>query len=107
MERRWVFAQGRPEVAERLSRELGLHPVAARVLANRGFEDVAAASTFLDPKLADLPDPFLMKGMSAAVARIVRAIQTGESICCYGDYDVDGVTSTVLLVDFLRAAGAR
>ena len=92
--------------AARLAAALSLHPLAARVLAGRGLGDPAAASAFLSAPLAALPDPFSMKGMEAAVERVVRAVEGGERIACYGDYDVDGVTSTVLLAGFLRAAGA-
>jgi len=93
-------------LVQALGESLGLHPLAARVLAARGHGDAASAEAFLTARLADLPDPFTMKGMDAAVARIARAIEGGERIATYGDYDVDGVTSTVLLAGFLRAAGA-
>jgi single-stranded-DNA-specific exonuclease len=93
------------EVAERLAGALRLHPLAARILAARGHADPGAAGAFLEARLADLPDPFAMKGMRAAVDRIARALAAGERIACYGDYDVDGVTSTALLAGFLRAAG--
>jgi single-stranded-DNA-specific exonuclease len=92
--------------AGRLARELGLEPLAARVLACRGLGEPAEAERFLASRLADLPDPFLMKGMDRAVARLQRAIVERERIALYGDYDVDGVTSTALLAGFLRSAGA-
>jgi single-stranded-DNA-specific exonuclease len=104
-----VEAGGGPEIdaaAARLAQTLRLHPLAARVLAARGHVEADEASRFLDAPLADLPDPFTMKGMDAAVARVARALEAGERIACYGDYDVDGVTSTSLLAGFLRAAGA-
>jgi single-stranded-DNA-specific exonuclease len=104
--RRWILS-GDPDGVDRLVRELSLHPLTARVLANRGFADPAAAERFLTASLADLPDPFLMLGMRAAVDRLIRAMDGGEAICCYGDYDVDGVTSTALLADFLKSAGAK
>ncbi|HET8722716.1 MAG TPA: single-stranded-DNA-specific exonuclease RecJ [Anaeromyxobacteraceae bacterium] len=105
--RRWVEGKGAGEAAvARLADALGVHPLAARVLAARGLEDPGAAGRFLAPRLEDLPDPFTMKGMEGAVARIVAAVEGGERIACYGDYDVDGVTSTVLLSEFLRACGA-
>jgi single-stranded-DNA-specific exonuclease len=91
--------------AAAVAEALGLHPLAGRVLAARGLADPSAAETFLAARLADLPDPFSMKGMDAAVARIVRALEEGERIALYGDYDVDGVTSTSLLAGFLRACG--
>jgi len=89
----------------RLRQELGLHPLAARALAARGFTEPAAAERFLAPRLEDLPDPFALKGMEPAVARIARALASKERIACYGDYDVDGVTSTALLLRFLAASG--
>ena len=91
--------------AARLARELALEPLAARVLACRGLADPAEAERFLAARLADLPDPFLMRGMAGAVEAIRRALQAGHRIALYGDYDVDGVTSTALLASFLRAAG--
>ncbi len=92
--------------ASRLADALRLHPLAARVLAARGLAEPADAEAFLAASLADLPDPRTMTGMDAAVARIVRAVEGGERIALYGDYDVDGVTSTALLAGFLRASGA-
>ena len=91
---------------EALAAALGLHPLAARVLHARGHADPAEARDYLQAPLSGLPDPFLMKGMEAAVARLARAVEAGEKIAAYGDYDVDGVTSTVLFTGLLRAAGA-
>jgi single-stranded-DNA-specific exonuclease len=105
--RRWVESSHDGAAAEALVRSLGLHPLAARVLAARGLADPDAAERFLLPRLADLPDPFRMKGMEAATARLLRAVEERERVACYGDYDVDGVTSTALLAGFLRAAGAE
>jgi single-stranded-DNA-specific exonuclease len=104
--RRWIETEVDPDAAARLAHALKLDPIAARVLAGRGLSEPAAAESFLAARLADLPDPFTMKGMDGAVERIVQAIEGGERIACYGDYDVDGVTSTALLCGFLRAAGA-
>ena len=100
--KRWVEAGVDEERAVVLAAALRLHPLAARVLAARGHANPAAAEAFLSARLANLPDPFAMKGMEAAVARIARALEAGERIACYGDYDVDGVTSTALLCGFLR-----
>jgi single-stranded-DNA-specific exonuclease len=109
---RWVFSGGDRDVesqrraARRLAIELGLDPLAARVLVARGLDTPEDAARFLSHELADLPDPFRMKGMSAAVERLTRAVVQGESITLYGDYDVDGVCSTALLSLFLDAVGA-
>jgi single-stranded-DNA-specific exonuclease len=108
---RWVFpgagvGDGAEERAvRRLATELGLEPLAARVLVNRGLGDPATAAAFLAHGLGELPDPFLMKGMDLAVERLTRAIVGGEKITLYGDYDVDGVCSTALLSLFLEAVG--
>ena len=109
---RWVISGGDRDVesqrraARRLAIELGLDPLAARVLVARGLDTPEDAARFLSHELTDLPDPFRMKGMSAAVERLTRAIVQGEAVTLYGDYDVDGVCSTALLSLFLDAVGA-
>ncbi|HEY4220137.1 MAG TPA: single-stranded-DNA-specific exonuclease RecJ [Myxococcota bacterium] len=79
----------------------------ARVLVGRGVVDDEAAQAYLVPQLKRLPDPARLAGMDAALDRIVFAIDKGETIGIFGDYDVDGVTSTVVLWDFLDALGAK
>jgi single-stranded-DNA-specific exonuclease len=79
--------------------------LAARVLVARGLGDPETAALFLADGLADLPDPFLMRGMRTAVERLVRAVRAGELVTLYGDYDVDGVCSTALMSLFLEACG--
>lgn len=103
---RWIGRDADAKAAGELARVLGLHPVAARVLAVRGLRTPEEAERFLSPALSDLPDPFLMKGMDGAVERLLRALATRERVVVYGDYDVDGVTSTTMLVGFLRGLGA-
>jgi len=78
----------------------------AQVLINRGYCDPAEAGRFLNPQLRQLRDPFELPDMDAAVARLVTAIGRRERLVIYGDYDVDGVTSSALLLRVLRAAGA-
>ena len=90
------------EQGGRLAAELGLLPAVGRALWARGVRDAEAAQRFLAPRLDQLPDPFGLKGIDAAVARVQRALEARETICVYGDYDVDGVTSTALLVSVLR-----
>lgn len=104
---RWVLPETVDEQVKSLAGELGLHPLPARILLHRGYRTPEAASAFLSDKLADLPDPFRMKGMAAATERIARALHQREKITLYGDYDVDGVCSTSLLAIFLRELGAN
>ncbi len=93
--------------AERLARELRIGMPTALVLAHRGFADPAAARRFLAPALDDLLDPALMRGMHEAVERLRQAIRLGEKILIYGDYDVDGTTSVVLLTKAIELAGGK
>jgi single-stranded-DNA-specific exonuclease len=104
--KRWVIAKPEPALAETLARELHLALPITQVLINRGYRTVDAASSFLNPQLRQLGDPFELPDMDAAVVRILAAIATKERIVIYGDYDVDGVTSSALLQRVLQAAGA-
>ena len=112
-EPRWVFPSDRTDLAQTdldeaariVASELSLHPVVARVLVARGYRTPAEATKFLSDALTELPDPFLMKGLPQAVARLVQAILEKEAVTLYGDYDVDGVSSTALLTTFLRQVG--
>ena len=89
-----------------ISRVLGLTRQAAQVLYNRGCRDAAGARIFLEQSAEKMHDPFLLKDVDRAVARIRKAIENHEKIAIYGDYDVDGVTSVSILYLFLSARGA-
>ena len=102
----WIMKPERPE-ASTLAAALDLPLPLAAVLANRGLLDADAARSFLFGSLEGLHDPYLMKGMSAAVARVERAIKDREKILIFGDYDVDGVLSVVMLYKALRSLGAE
>ncbi|MGC2855403.1 single-stranded-DNA-specific exonuclease RecJ [Novispirillum sp. DQ9] len=105
--RRWVLRDGDDRQAQMIHQRLGLPEVVCRVLAARGIS-ADAAEGFLSPTLRDLlPDPSHLKDMDKAVARLTAAIEGGETIAIFGDYDVDGATSSALLYRFLSAAGAE
>ncbi len=87
--------------------ELKLPPLAVEILSRRNFPDCDAVRGYLTAGLGDLPDPDGIPGMREATERVVKAVRAGESILVHGDYDVDGITGTTLLVEFLRACGAR
>jgi single-stranded-DNA-specific exonuclease len=98
----------RDERAEALlTRELGVHALTARLLVNRGLVSADDAEAFLKPKLAHLHDPFGLPDMDKAARRIADAITNQETIFVYGDYDVDGVTSTAVYVRALTKLGAK
>jgi single-stranded-DNA-specific exonuclease len=90
----------------RLGQELGVSPITARLLCIRGLDDTDRAKRFLSPSLEDLQSPFALADMEVAVERILAAIARKERIAIHGDYDVDGVTSTVILRRALEMLGA-
>jgi len=105
---RWqLVAEPDPRRIETFSRELNISPVIARLLLNRGIEDLEAGRIFLNPRLEFLHDPFLFKEMDPAVNRIVKALKGKEPIMIFGDYDVDGITATSLLYLVLTRLGAN
>ena len=104
---RWLVPELLEDGAPNLAAALELHPLAARILWNRGISTPEAAEAFLSDRLSDLPDPFRMKGMPGATERLLRALRTEEKITLWGDYDVDGVCSTSLLSLFLREVGGK
>ncbi|MBE6210083.1 MAG: single-stranded-DNA-specific exonuclease RecJ [Rikenellaceae bacterium] len=104
--KRWVVKpQGETQAVENLSAALGIAPVLANLLVQRGIDTVEKADRFFRPSLAHLHDPFLMKDMDKAVARVEQAVRNGEKIMVYGDYDVDGTTAVALVYKFLRQIG--
>jgi len=106
--RLWELRGPEPEAAaaEILQRQLTIPPLLARLLLVRGL-NAETAGAYLKGNLGHLPDPDLLPDMGAAVARLFRAIGSGEKIAVHGDYDVDGMTGTALLVEGLRACGGQ
>jgi single-stranded-DNA-specific exonuclease len=105
-DRIWESLRCDDAVVARLSHELRVSPVTARLLSIRGLDDPLSARRFLFPSLDDLLDPNRLTDLPAAVDRILRAIENKERIAIHGDYDVDGVTSTVILRRALELLGA-
>ena len=102
VEKKWIKRENADaETVSRLSSELGIDPVLAELLVQRGVHTFSQARSFFRPDLADLHDPFLMKDMDKAVDRVHRAIVGNEKILVYGDYDVDGTTAVSLVYSFL------
>ena len=95
----WILAEI-PEVPPDVNSELP--EILVRMMLQRGV-DVKEMDTFLHPRLMNLKDPFLLPDMEAAVTRILHAVDTGEEVCVYGDYDVDGITSVTVMSAILSA----
>lgn len=104
--RKWIVREPDTVRAAALANALGVSPIAAGLLVARGYHDSTAAEAFLNPALNQLHDPFLMRGMSEAVNRLLHAIDNHEPVLIYGDYDVDGTTGTAVLLRALRMLGA-
>ena len=103
VEKKWILREStEPETVRQLSSELGVDPVLAELLVQRGVRTFHQARSFFRPSLDDLYDPFLMTDMEKAVERVHDAVISGEKILVYGDYDVDGTTAVSLVYSFLR-----
>jgi len=107
MKKKWLFkdipaTEAEWEVVRKLEGDLGIARPLALMLWQRGISSFEEARHFFRPQLADLHDPFLMKDMDRAVERLTRAVETGEKILVYGDYDVDGTTAVAMVYDFIR-----
>jgi single-stranded-DNA-specific exonuclease len=103
----WVYPKIDQELKESIIKEFKIHPVIAQILVARGFSSLQQIHDYLYAKLPELHDPCLMAEMPQAVDRICRAIQEDENILIYGDNDVDGMTGTALLTEFLQDVGAN
>jgi single-stranded-DNA-specific exonuclease len=105
MKYRWLPVPPQPLLTTPLAAQLRISLLLAQCLVNRGLSDLATIETFLRPRLKQLADPFGLPDMAKAVAHLLRVRELGESLVIFGDYDVDGVTSTTLLLQVLRALG--
>ncbi|MBN2479251.1 MAG: single-stranded-DNA-specific exonuclease RecJ [Parachlamydiales bacterium] len=103
----WVLPIKNPEWHKKITTEFNIHPVTAQILVSRGFSTLEDIHNYLYASLSNLHDPSLFQDMDKAVARIIKAFKANEGILIYGDNDVDGMTATALLVEFLRNIGAK
>jgi single-stranded-DNA-specific exonuclease len=105
MKYRWMPAPPQPLMAGQLASRLRISPLLAQCLLNRNLSEPEMVAQYLQPRLKGLADPFLLPNMSAAVDRLLVARERGEPLVIFGDYDVDGVTSTAILLEVLRTLG--
>jgi len=104
---RWIIRNADPQEVQRLALESKLPPSLARLLVVRGIRTAEQAHKFLSPSLQDLHDPYLLTGLRPAVERLRAAIERGETVLIYGDYDVDGTTAIVILKTALEICGGK
>lgn len=107
MRKKWIVRDADSLIVREMAHALGVSELTAKVLYNRGIRDGLTAKNFLEPEAASFNDPFIMLGMREAVDRIKRALGAQERICVYGDYDVDGMSASAILIRTLRRLGAQ
>ena len=107
MQKRWIIQKHDHDAARSLAAALGVSPLAAALLIARGHDSEEKANSFLNPCIDHLHDPYLLKGMKEAVGRVQKAIENGEKILVWGDYDVDGTTGTTLLRKAIKILGGE
>lgn len=107
MRKKWIVKEADAAKVQEISNALGVSELTAKVLYHRGIRDAQSAKNFLEPEAAPFNDPFLMLGMNVAVDRIKKALAAREKICIYGDYDVDGMSASAILIRTLRRLGAQ
>ncbi len=107
MQKRWIIQKHDHNAAREFAAKLGVSPLAAALLIARGFDSEERAYSFLNPSIDHLHEPFLLKGMREAAHRVLKAIENGEKILVWGDYDVDGTTGTTLLRKVIKILGGE
>jgi single-stranded-DNA-specific exonuclease len=105
MKFRWSIAPPNPLLASQIAKQHAISPLLGQCLVNRGVDSPESIARFLDPKLKSLTDPFLLPDMQKAVDRLLAAREKNEQLVVFGDYDVDGVTATALLLEFFQTLG--
>lgn len=106
-EKRWLIKSQGGDEMRRLCKEMGVSEIIARLLINRGYDTPALAKNFLNKSVDQLCDPMLLPDIEKAVSRIEKAIADKEKIMIYGDYDVDGITSSTILYQYLKSEGGN
>ena len=104
MAKKWQYLDTNQEEAQRISNKFGLKLLTAQIIANKNLTD-EEIKTFLEPTRDSFYDPFQLPDMEKAVERIIKAIEEKEKVVIFGDYDVDGITSTTVLKKYLEERG--
>lgn len=103
----WITFPDHKELSAELSQALNLSPLISKILINRGIDSPALAESFINPRLSFLRDPFEIPNIEGAARRVLLAKERGEKVTVYGDYDVDGVTGTAILVQTFNFLGLK
>lgn len=106
MYRKWQYNDNNQERAKEISKEFNISLLVSQIIANKNLTD-EKIKIFLEPTRHNFYDPFLLPDMEKGVNRILKAIENKEEVLIYGDYDVDGITSTTVLMNFLEERGLK
>ena len=106
MSKKWQYSENDKEKAIEISKEFNINLLVAQIIANKKLSN-EKIKIFLEPTRHNFYDPFLLPDMEKAVERILKAIENKEEVLIYGDYDVDGITSTTVLMNFLEERGLK
>ena len=107
MRKKWIVKESNAAVVRTVAQALEVSELTAKILYHRGIRDAQSAKNFLEPESSPFNDPFAMKDMRKAVERIAEAVDNHENICVYGDYDVDGMSASAILIRALKKIGAN
>ena len=105
MNKKWEVNEADDILISKISDEFNVSRLVANIIVNKGLKDSHEIEVFLHPRRSDFHDPFLMPDMEIATNRIIKAIKDNEKVAIYGDYDVDGITSSTVLKRFLKDRG--
>ena len=105
MNKKWEYYESNEELINEISEKFNINKIIAKILLNRGITDIEKIKVFLEPNRSNFYDPYLINDMEIAINRIIKAIENKEKVIIYGDYDVDGITSTTVLKKFLEERG--
>ena len=97
MNKKWELNEANDALINKISEEFNVSKLVANIIANKGLTNSDEIEVFLHPRRTDFHDPFMMPDMEKAVDRVVKAIEINEKVAIYGDYDVDGITSSTVL----------
>jgi single-stranded-DNA-specific exonuclease len=105
MQRRWLVNKTNSEYIKYISKVASVSPAIAQILINRGLKIPVEINSFLNPDISQLSDPFDIQGMRTAVERILTSSRRGEKVLVHGDYDVDGISATAIVLKVLKMLG--
>ena len=107
VKKKWIVNEVDSQLISNISEKFNISKILAKAIVNRGYTDDDSIAEYINTSKSQFHNPFLLKGMDVAVSLINSYVKDGKKIAVYGDYDVDGITSTYILYDYLKSVGAN